>query len=138
LDLERLPPVDALRRLVEFTFDYQEAHPDFIRLVSIENIHHGKYLARSEAIRSLNVTIIEALAGILERGREEGVFRADLDPVDVHMMISAFCFFRVSNRHTFGALFDRDLASPELRTRHKRMIGDAIIRLLEGAPPEAG
>ena len=138
LDLARLAPVAALRRLVEFTFDYQEAHPDFIRLVTIENIHNAKFLAQSEAIRGLNVTVIEALAGILERGRADGVFRAGPDAVDVHMMISAFCFFRVSNRHTFGALFDRDLADPELRARHKRMIGDAIIRLLEAAPTESG
>ncbi len=133
LDLASLPPAEAIRSLVEFTFDYQEAHPDFIRLVSIENIHHGKHLAQSEVIRSLNVTVIEVLAAILERGRREGVFRAGLDAVDVHMMISAFCFFRVSNRHTFSTLFDRDLSSPELRARHKRMIGDAILCLLKNA-----
>ena len=130
LDLTQLGPAEALRRLVEFTFDYQESHPDFIRLVAIENIHNGKYLAQSSEIRRLNTTVIDTIATILARGRHDGVFHTDIDPVDLHMLISAFCFFRVANRHTFGTLFDRDLNSPELRARHKPMIGDAIIRLL--------
>ena len=137
LELQRQPPVEGVRRLVEFTFDYQEANPDFIRLVSIENIHHGKYLAQSEAIRTLNLPIIEALGALLSRGTEEGVFRADVDAVDLHMLISAFCFFRVSNRHTFSALFERDLASPEVQARHKQLIADAIIGVLEGGPGRA-
>ncbi len=134
LDLARLPPGDAIRRMVEFTFDYQEAHPDFIRLVSIENIHHGRYLAQSAAIRALNVSVIAELAAILARGEREGVFRTGLDPVDVHMLISAFCFFRVSNRHTFGALFGQDLSDPALRARHRHMIGDAVLGVLLAVP----
>ena len=130
LELQALPPVEAIRRMVASTFDYQEAHPDFIRLVSIENIHHGRFIAQSEAIRAVNATVIETLSAILERGREAGVFRGDLTPEDVHMMISAFCFFRVSNRHSFGTLFNQDLAAPELRERHKAMITEAILGLL--------
>ena len=138
LDLDSLTPSDAVRRIIEFTFDYQETHPDFIRLVSIENIHNGKHLAQSERLRSLNMSVIQRLDGILQRGRRAGVFRPDIDPVDLHMLISAFCFFRVSNRHTFGALFDRDLTAPELRKKHKRMIGDAIVGLLEAPTGTCG
>jgi AcrR family transcriptional regulator len=136
LDLECLTPSDAVRRIIEFTFDYHEAHPDFVRLVSIENIHHAKHLARSEQVRSLSMIVIQALDGILRRGRRSGSFQSDLDPVDLHMLISAFCFYRVSNRHTFGTLFGRDLTAPEQRKKHKRMIGDAIVGLLE-SPPRA-
>ncbi len=137
LELETLPPAEAIRRMIAFTFDYQEAHPDFIRLVSIENIHHGRFLAQSEAILALNATVIETLAAILDRGKQAGVFRADLTPEDVHMMISAFCFFRVSNRHTFGTLFQQDLASPKLREKHKAMIIEAILGLLTPRKGEA-
>src|SRR5579859_7041767 len=40
-------PVAAIRRLAEFTFDYHEANPDFIRLVSIENIHRAGHMAKA-------------------------------------------------------------------------------------------
>ena len=135
LDLEKLTPPDAVRRLIEFTFDYQEAHPDFIRMVSIENIHKGRHLAKSQRLRDLNTTVVQQLDEILQRGRQDGTFRSDIGPIDLHMLISAFCFFRVSNRHTFGALFGWDLSEPELRKRHKRMIGDAILGLLESQTP---
>jgi AcrR family transcriptional regulator len=137
LDLLGLQPVKAIRRLIEFTFDYQEANPGFIRLVSIENIHNGAHVAQSEKIRKLNNAVVETLAAILEQGQKEGVFRGDVDAVDVHMLISAFCFFRVSNRHTFGLLFGRDLSNPALRGRHKRLATDAVLRALERRKDEA-
>ena len=131
LDLESLPPVEAIRRLVEFAFDHEDAHPEFIRLVSIENIHHGKHLAQSGVIRRLNVSVIETLAATLKRGRQQGVFRSDVEPVDLHMLMTAFCFFRVSNRYTFGTLFQCDLSSPKVRAKHRRMLADSIVGYLE-------
>lgn len=130
LGLERLAPVEAIRRLVEFTFDYEEAHPDFIRLVSIENIHHGRYLAESARIKEVNASVISTLQAVMARGQAEGVFDRSVDPVDVHMLMSAVCFFRVSNRHTFGRLFARDLSSPVLKARHKQMLVEAVLNLL--------
>ena len=133
LDME---PRAAMRKLIELTFDYDETHPQFISLVSVENIHQAKHLTNLQSIKDVNASVIRTLSSILERGRKEGVFRSDLDPVDVHLLISAFCFFRVSNRHTFGAIFDRDLSDPKLRKRHKKMIIEAIERLLEVRPAE--
>lgn len=119
------------RTLISTTFDHDEANPDFVRLVSIENIHRAAHMMRSEAIRDLNVSVIETIAGILERGQAEGVFTRRADPIDVHMLISAFCFFRVSNRHTFGMIFRRDLSEEETMMRHKGMIADAVINYLK-------
>ena len=42
--VDNLDPVTALRRVAEVTFDHHEAHPEFIRLVSIENIHHAEHV----------------------------------------------------------------------------------------------
>ena len=132
LDLDRLSPVQALRQMIDFTFDYHEENPDFVRLVSVENIHHGEHLKRSETLRNLNSTVIASLTTILERGRTAGLFHIDIDAVDLHMMISAPCYYRVSNRYTFGTLFTRDMNAPDVRERHKRMIADAIIGYLTG------
>jgi AcrR family transcriptional regulator len=129
--LVEMEPRAAMRKLIELTFDYDETHPQFISLVSVENIHQAKHLTSLPSIKEVNSSVIRTLSAILERGRREGVFRGDLDPVDVHLLISAFCFFRVSNRHTFGAIFERDLSDQKLRKRHKKMIIEAIERLLE-------
>jgi AcrR family transcriptional regulator len=129
--LLELEPRAAMRKLIELTFDYDETHPQFISLVSVENIHQAKHMTNLKAIKEMNASVIRTLSTILERGRKEGIFRGDLDPVDVHLLISAFCFFRVSNRHTFGAIFDRDLSDPKLRKRHKKLIIETIERMLE-------
>ena len=89
-------------------------------------------MLRSEAIRDLNVSVIETIAGILERGVSQRVFTRQADPIDIHMMISAFCFFRVSNRYTFGSIFRRDLSEPATIERHRTMIADAVIGYLKG------
>ena len=105
LDLGNLPPADALRRLVEFTFDHHAQHPDFIRLVMIENIHDAHYLDRSTVIKALNQTAIEKLERIYRRGLDEGIFRPGIKPIELHWHISALSFFNVSNRATFSRIF---------------------------------
>jgi TetR/AcrR family transcriptional regulator len=130
LDVEHLDPLDAVRQLVGLTFDHHEAHPDFIRLVSIENIHQARHIAGSKVLAELGHPALDTLTRILDRGREAGRFRADADPLDVHMMISAFCVFRIANRHTFEAIFGRDLLDPERRDHDRRMIGDLVVKHL--------
>jgi AcrR family transcriptional regulator len=135
LDTDGLPPLAALARLVEFTFDHHHQHEEFIRMVMIENIHHGEYLERSEAIRELNVTAIDHIARIYERGVSEGVFREGIDPVELHWQVSALCFFNVSNRATFSKIFGRDFGAEEALGRLRRNAVDMVLRFV--ARPDA-
>jgi AcrR family transcriptional regulator len=128
LDLDDLAPADALRKLVEFTFDYQNENEDFVRLVMIENIHHGRYLAKSKVIQDLNVTAIDAISRLYRRGVEQKVFREGLDAIDIHWFISALCFFNVSNRATFSNIFKRDLTAPATLSARRASVVDNIIR----------
>ncbi|MFD7680384.1 TetR family transcriptional regulator [Streptomyces sp. NPDC060187] len=130
LDVEHLDPVAAIRRLAELTFDHHEAHPDFIRLVSIENIHEAEHIVASDELGRIGSPALDVIGRILATGRASGLFTADVDAVDLHAMISSFCFFRVSNRHTFGALFGRDLVAPDQRDRYRAMLGDMVIAYL--------
>ncbi|MBB4909611.1 AcrR family transcriptional regulator [Actinophytocola algeriensis] len=130
LDVEHLDPADAMRQLAELTFDHHESHPDFIRLVSIENIHRAEHIGRSTVLSGLANPALDVLARILDRGREAGVFRSGVDPLDIHMVISAFCVFRIANRHTFKAIFKRDMLSPDHREDHRRLLGDLVLDYL--------
>ena len=130
IEVDHLDPIAAIRRLAELTFDHHESHPDFIRLVSIENIHRAQHIAGRDDFAGQNSPVIELIAKILVRGRRDGTFTRDIDAVDLHMMISAFCVFRVANRHTFGAIFERDLIDPALRDHYRRMLGDMVVMYL--------
>ncbi|WP_328531166.1 TetR family transcriptional regulator [Nocardioides sp. NBC_00368] len=122
-----LEPVDAIRRIAELTFDHHVNHPDFIRLVSVENIHRGRHLEKVESLRELGAPAATVLDEVLARGRASGELRADVDAVDVHMMISAYCVFQVANSATFGFLFGRDMLAPDVRERHRRILGDIVV-----------
>ena len=132
VDVEHLDPREAIRRLAELTFDHHDSHPEFIRLVSIENIHHAEHMRKSKRLANLNHPAIALIERILERGRADEIFRRDVDPIDVHMLISSFCVFRVANRHTFRTLFERDLTDPERRDHYRRMLGDMVVDYLSG------
>jgi AcrR family transcriptional regulator len=128
LELDSLPPDEALRRLIGFTFDYYQEHPEFVRLVMNENIMDGVHMARSRAIGRLNVTVIDALRRIVARGQADGLFRRDIDPIELHMSISALGIFHVANRATFSTIFRRDMASPGALKRRRREVIDIILR----------
>ncbi len=69
-----------------------------------------------------------------DRGKQGGLFRPDADAVDAHLLISSFCFFRVSSQRTFGVLFGCDLSDPALRQSHKKMLADAVLNMLMIGP----
>jgi AcrR family transcriptional regulator len=126
--LESLAPVAALRQLVSASFDFHAAHPEFIRMVMSENINQGEYIRKIPELRAINRSAITVLDRLCQRGIAEGVFRADVDPVDLHMSISALSFYNVSNRHTFSFIFDRDLGAPEVHAARRESVVDTILR----------
>lgn len=130
LGVERMPPIEGIRRMVEFVFDYQETHPEFTRLVAVENIHRAAHIEQSPKIQAQNATVIQTLTGILERGQSAGLFREDVAPVGLHMLMTAFPFFRVSNRYTLETIFGQDPLSPELRKQHREMVVASVLGFL--------
>lgn len=134
LHLETLPPEAALSQLVAFTYDYHLAHPDFARLVANENLHRGEFLAQSQSIRQLNATAISELGEICARGAKDGVFRAAIDVIDLHMSISALCIFNVANRHTFSLIFNYDFDAPEAIAQRRDSTVAMVLRFVGKVP----
>jgi AcrR family transcriptional regulator len=128
LDLAHAAPVDAMRRLVAFTVDYYQDHPDFVALVVAENQSGGRHVRKVNRVHRLNLSIIDVIADVLKRGVREGVFRAGVDPVDLHMTIAALGWFQIANRHTFGHIFGRDFDSPRQVRQNKALFTDIVLR----------
>ncbi|MEE3853067.1 TetR/AcrR family transcriptional regulator [Gordonia sp. LSe1-13] len=127
LQVNHKNPVEAVRRLAEVTFDHHIAHDEFIRLVSIENIHRGEFIRRLADLPQLSAPATSLLDEILRDGRVTGVFRDDVSALDVHLVISSYCVFQVANKYTFGYLFDVDLADTSQRAHLRHMIGDVVV-----------
>jgi AcrR family transcriptional regulator len=130
LDLEHLAPVEAIRRIVEFTYQYYLTHQYFVRIVVAENQAKGRHFRKSKAMRTLNRPIIDTLARVIERGQADGTFRRDVDPVEVHMAIAALGMFNVTNQYTFGAIFQRDMGTKGDVRRRRETVGEVILSYL--------
>jgi AcrR family transcriptional regulator len=130
LDLDHLHPLEAVRRIVEFTYRYYLAHEGFVRLVVAENQAGGRHLRKSRLIRSLNRPIIDRIARVLARGQAEGLFRKDADAVEVHMAVAALGMFNVTNQHTFGAIFQREMGARGDVTQRWNTVADMIVSYL--------
>ena len=130
LELDHLAPVDAIRRIVAFTFDYYLGHQGFVSIVVAENQARGRHFRKSKAMRSLNRPIIDTLARVIARGQAKGFFRADADAVEVHMAIAALGMFNVTNQYTFGAIFQRDMGNKGDVRRRRDMVTEVILSYL--------
>jgi AcrR family transcriptional regulator len=128
LHLSDMPVLDALKELVKFTFDYHTTHPDFVRLVMVENIALGAHIREMETLKNLNTGAIDICKDICRRGVKEGVIRKDIAAVALHMTISSLCFYNVSNKYTFSAIHNVEMASPAALRSRRQEIVDLIVR----------
>lgn len=111
LAVAHLPPREAMSRLVAFNLRYTARHPEFVALLNQENIHRAAYLGRSQNVPALYSPLTGMLRQVLAQGAAEGLFRADVDALQLYLSILALGHFTVANRHTLSTIFGRDLGS---------------------------
>jgi AcrR family transcriptional regulator len=121
LNLADLAPLDAIRRLVEFKFDYCKSHPLWIPMLSGENMLGAKYLKQSRKLRDMHASLVDVIRAVLAAGEVEGTIRPGIDPLHLYLSTSAESYFYFSNAATLSAAFGRPLlseAEQKLRRRH--------------------
>lgn len=128
MDLDKLAPLDALVALVSVSFDFHHDHPEFVRLVMVENIHHARHTAELPNLNQLNIGAIETLRKICNRGVEAGVIRSGIDPLALHITISALCFHHVANRYTLSTIFGNDMTSKAALATRRQIVIDTVVR----------
>lgn len=127
IDIEEGSACDALRRLIEHDVRYHSQHPELVRLVMNENIHRAEHLKQIENLPEGNRKVLDMLARIIARGEAEGSFRPGIDPVELHMNMTALSFYNVSNQFTFAHNFGVDMSSPEAVERRAKQVADIIL-----------
>jgi len=130
LELDHLDPVEAVKRLVEFIWNYYIEHPEFISLINSENLHEGKYLKKSRRLAQLVSPVQDNIRAILQRGQEAGVFRGGIDPAEVYITLVSLNYYYLSNRHTLSIVLARDLMSPVAREVHLKHATEVVLNYL--------
>ncbi len=130
LHLLDLDPVQGMRRLVEFTWDYYLEHPEFLTLLNSENLHRARHLKRSRDIAVMHSPLIAQLRDLLLRGERAGKFRKGVDPVQLYISIAALGYFYLSNRHTLSTVFERDLLAPKSKAERLKHMTELVLGYL--------
>jgi len=60
LDLSHRAPADGMRELVVFTWQYFLDHPEFLGILSTENMHKARFLKRSARIFELHSPLVSS------------------------------------------------------------------------------
>ncbi len=127
VDIDSGTAVDALRRLIEHDVRYHSQHPELVRLVMNENIHRAEHLRQIDGLPTNNRRVIDLLGRILNRGIAEGSFRSGIDPIDLHMNMTALAFYNVSNQFTFAHNFGVDMTSDAAIAKRAAQVGDILL-----------
>ena len=130
LHLGEIDPIEAIRKLVAFTWNYYIAHPEFLSLLNSENLHKAAHLTKTANIMEMNSPLVQALDSVLEHGRAARLFRSGVDPVQLYISIAALSYFYLSNQHTLSAIFGRDLRAPKAETERLSHMTELVLGYL--------
>jgi TetR/AcrR family transcriptional regulator len=130
LNLEGLPPQQAIKRLIEASFDHLAAHPDFIVLLNDENRGGARHVRGSRKLEAMHSPLVSMVSAILGEGVRAGVFRKGINPVHLYISIAGLSYFYFSNTPTLSAIFGKDLSSPAARKARRKHVVDLVLQSL--------
>ncbi len=138
LHLEDLEPVEAVRKLVTYTFNYYLDYPEFISLLNDANLYGAVHVKRSERIQAMHSPMVDRIREVLDRGAEAGEFRTGVDPVQLYVTIAALGYFYLSNASTLGAIFGRKLTTQRALADRLEHAVDVVVGFLRPDEGSAG
>jgi len=130
LNLEGLPPEQAIKKLIEGSFDHLAAHPDFIVLLNDENRGGARHVRNSSRLEAMHSPLVSLVSKILSEGVRKGVFRKGINPVQLYISIAGLSYFFFSNNPTLSAIFGKDFSLPSERRARRHHVVDLVMQSL--------
>ena len=134
----QLDPETGVRQLVHLLLSIWVEHQDYGKLLASENFHGGKHVKRSKLIGEMYSQLVDALTDLLKRGAALGVFRPNIDPVDLYISISSLSAYYVAHQHTLNAIFHIDVLQPRRLQQREDHIVEMILRYVQLNPDGLG
>ncbi|MFG1477700.1 TetR family transcriptional regulator [Xanthobacter sp. V4C-4] len=135
LDLAALPPLEGVRRLVEFTFDYLRDTPDFVAIIRNENMAGATFARQVPRLRETALPLLAAIDDLVTRGVAAGAFSIRPAAADLYITILSLAITHVAQRDTLSALLGFDLADPGWLARRRADVVDVVLGYLTAPRP---
>lgn len=130
LDLDRLEPVEGMKALIEFTFDHISRHPEFVGLMATENFQKGRFLKGSTLVPVATVPLVKKIRYLLRRGKKEGVFHSNFDPIQLYISILSLSYLHISNRYTLSIMFQKDIHDETWLLQRRKHVVKVVLAYL--------
>jgi len=134
VDMTGMDPVSAMRYFAEDRFDAYLQNGDFVRLMAIENHRAAARFATRAASRPQGNKNVDVVAAVLEQGIAAGLFRADIDAIDVRMLVVSYSTFRTVFHSTVQTVYGRDMLDPSRLGFYRKLAGDMLVATLTTMP----
>ena len=131
IEIDLAKPLEGILELTRFTVLYFQNNPLFEGLLRAENMMQGKFVAQLPPVPQGGTTLKSLIGNLIHSGQAQGIFRADLDPVQVYVTITALSRFHLANAYSMSAVLDTDLRDPHWRAdrlRHSLDVISAYVR----------
>src|ERR1700681_1272670 len=130
LNLAGLPPEQAIKKLIEASFDHLEAHPDFVVLLNDENRGGARHVRGSRKLEAMHSPLVSMVSKILSEGVRAGVFRKGINPVHLYISIAGLSYFFFSNTPTLSAIFGKDFSGTAAKRTRRTHVVDLVMQAL--------
>lgn len=130
LDLSDADPVEGMRTLIRFTFDFFASNKDILALINGENTLRARYLRKLPHVQAMTVPLVESIRALLERGYRKDRFRPNVDPVQLYVSLVALSQLHLLNRYTLSVIFDTDLADAGWLAERRTHVEEILMSYL--------
>lgn len=127
LSLDMDSPEKALSEIVLFMWNYYQKNPELIILLNTENLLKGKHLSKLDSMDEFLSPALAVVAEVVQRGSKSGVFRQDINVMDLYTTIMGLGYFYLSNRYTLTMFLGHDLMAKKERLRWGQVMVDTIL-----------
>ncbi|HOJ10017.1 MAG TPA: TetR/AcrR family transcriptional regulator [Clostridiales bacterium] len=126
---EDISSIDAMKRIISLYFKFLKDNPTYVNLILWENLNKGEYIKDID-FSGIKDPVFTLLRKVINRGKEEGVFRADIDTEQVILSLLTYSFSYFSNRYTLSKLLGRKIDAEESIKKRVESVTEMFLRYL--------
>lgn len=104
--------IDAMKRIINLYFDFLKNNPTYVNLILWENLNKGEYIKDID-FSGIKDPVFNLFRKVINKGKEDGVFRSDVDTEQVILSLLTYSFAYFSNRYTLTKLLGMKLDTEE-------------------------
>ena len=129
LEKQNLYGIELVKQIVSTYFDFLHSNPNFVNILMWENLNKGNSLKKFENT-SIERETIQYFINAIEQGKQDNLFRKDVDSKQVVLSMITTCFANFSNQYTLSKLFNTNLTDKDVLEKRKQHTIDMILSYL--------